>query len=87
MAEQKKGFFAQAFEDMKDSARAQHEVDKAAFAAAKAESRASFAEAKAAPKVKAQKRQAEREAAIADALKRKADAEVRIQAAKSQEHE
>ncbi|HIT34118.1 MAG TPA: hypothetical protein IAC31_05780 [Candidatus Faecousia intestinigallinarum] len=83
MAQQKKGFFAQAFQDMKENARAQHAVDKAVFEAIKAESRANFAEAKAAPKVQAQKRQAEREAAIAEALKRKADAEARIQAARN----
>ena len=40
-------FFKKAFEDMKESAKAQHEVDKANFAAAKAESRAQFEEAKA----------------------------------------
>lgn len=32
-------FFRGAFEDMKESAKAQHEVDKANFAAAKAESK------------------------------------------------
>ena len=33
-------FLKKAFEDMKESARAQHEVDKANFAAVKAESKA-----------------------------------------------
>lgn len=42
-----KEFFRNAFQDMKDSAQAQHEVDKASFAAAKAESRAQWEEAKA----------------------------------------
>jgi len=39
-----KAFFKKAFGDMKKSAKAQHEVDKAEFAAVKAESRASFEE-------------------------------------------
>ena len=42
-----KEFFKGAFEDMKESAKAQHEVDKANFAAAKAESKAQWEEAKA----------------------------------------
>lgn len=37
-------FLKKAFQDMKESAKAQHEVDKANFAAAKAESRANFEE-------------------------------------------
>ena len=39
-----KKFFKDAFKDMKESAKAQHEVDKANFAAAKAESKATFEE-------------------------------------------
>lgn len=39
-----KAFFKKAFDDMKKSAQAQHEVDKANFAAAKAEARANFEE-------------------------------------------
>lgn len=39
-----KAFFKKAFSDMKESARAQHEVDKAEFRAAKAEAKASFEE-------------------------------------------
>ena len=38
------GFFKKAFRDMKESAKAQHEVDKAEFAAVKAESKANFEE-------------------------------------------
>ena len=38
------GFFKKAFQDMKESAKAQHEVDKANFQAAKAEARANFEE-------------------------------------------
>ena len=37
-------FFKKAFQDMKESAAAQHEVDKAQFEQAKAESRANFEE-------------------------------------------
>lgn len=51
MAEKKQGiftkiknFFKRSFKDMGESAKAQHEVDKANFEAAKAESRANFEE-------------------------------------------
>ena len=37
-------FFKKAFNDMKESAKAQHEVDKANFEAAKAEAKANFEE-------------------------------------------
>ena len=39
-----KSFFKKSFSDMKESAKAQHEVDKAEFDAVKAESRANFEE-------------------------------------------
>ena len=39
-----KSFFKNAFSDMKKSAKAQHEVDKANFQAAKAEAKANFEE-------------------------------------------
>ena len=39
-------FFKKAFQDMKESAKAQHEVDKANFEAVKAESKANFEENK-----------------------------------------
>ena len=39
-----KAFFKKAFGDMKESAKAQHEVDKAEFEAVKAESKANFEE-------------------------------------------
>ncbi len=42
-----KEFFKKAFADMKESAKAQHEVDKANFDAVKAESKAQWEEAKA----------------------------------------
>ena len=45
-----KTFFKNAFNDMKESAKAQHEVDKANFAAVKAESKANWEEAKAVSK-------------------------------------
>ena len=39
-----KAFFKKAFSDMKESAKSQHEVDKAEFQAAKAEAKANFEE-------------------------------------------
>ena len=42
--EKKDNFFKRAFRDMKENAKAQHEVDKANFAAAKAEAKATFEE-------------------------------------------
>ena len=44
MAEKKENFFKKAFREMGESAKAQHEVDKANFAAAKAEAKANFEE-------------------------------------------
>lgn len=44
MAEKKENFFKKAFREMGESAKAQHEVDKANFAASKAEARANFEE-------------------------------------------
>lgn len=44
MAEKKENFIKKAFKDMAESAKAQHEVDKANFAAVKAESKATFEE-------------------------------------------
>lgn len=41
-----KGFFKKAFSDMKESAKGQHEVDKANLEAVKAESKANFEENK-----------------------------------------
>lgn len=44
MAEKKENFFKKAFKDMKESAKAQHEVDKANLKAVKAETKANFEE-------------------------------------------
>ncbi len=76
------GFFKKAFSDMKKSAKAQHEVDKANFAAAKAESRATWEEAKLSPSQRQAMMQEEREAQIVEANARKAAADDRIKRAK-----
>ena len=44
MTETKENFFKKAFREMGESAKAQHEVDKANFTAAKAEAKANFEE-------------------------------------------
>ena len=44
MAEKKENFFKKAFKEMGENAKAQHQVDKANFAAAKAEAKANFEE-------------------------------------------
>ena len=77
-----KAFFKKAFSDMKESTKAQHEVDKANFAAAKAEAKANFEEAKMSPSQRQAKMQEEREAQIAAANERKAAADARINTAK-----
>ena len=71
-----------AFSNMKESAKAQHEVDQANFAAAKAESKANREKAKTMgkPSTHAAMMQAERDAQIAAAQQRKAAAEARIEA-------
>ena len=75
-------FFKKAFGDMKESTKAQHEVDKANIAAVKAESKAQWEEAKMSPSQRQAKMQEEREAQIAAANERKAAADARTQAAK-----
>ncbi len=77
-------FFKRAFSDMKEGAKAQHAVDRAEFAAVKAESKASFEEARAKgkPETHKMRMKAERDARIADANKRKEEAQARISAAK-----
>lgn len=80
-------FLKKAFQDMKESAKAQHEVDKANFAAVKAESKANFEEAKAMGKPETRKTmmQAERDEQIAEAKKRQEEAQARIDAVKGNE--
>ena len=77
-----KAFFKKAFADMKESTKAQHEVDKANLAAAKAEAKANWEEAKMSPSQRQAKMQEERDAQIAAANERKAAADARIDAAK-----
>ena len=75
-------FFKNAFKDMKESTKAQHEVDKANFAAAKSEAKANWEEAKMSPSQRQAKMQRERDAQIVAANERKAEADARIDAAK-----
>ena len=77
-----KAFFKKAFCDMKESTKAQHEVDKANFAAAKAEAKANWEEAKMSPSQRQAKMQEERDAQIATANERRAAANARYDAAK-----
>ena len=76
-------FFKKAFADMKKSAKAQHEVDKAKFNAVKAESKATWEEAKLSPAGRQALMQRERDEQIAEAKKREAEAQARIDAAKN----
>lgn len=79
-------FFKKAFGDMKESARAQHQVDKANFAAVKAESKAQFEEAKAMgnPETMKKIQEEQRGAQIIEANERIASAQKRIDEAKKQ---
>ena len=78
-------FLKKAFDDMKESAKAQHQVDKANFAAAKAEAKAQFAEAKAMgrPETMKKMQQEQRDAQIKEAGERIAAAEKRMDEAKN----
>ena len=78
------GFFKDAMADMKENAKAQFEVDKANFAAAKAESKAQWDEAKAQSHPDAYKRTLQRQHAeqLAEAQQRIKDANAHIDAAK-----
>lgn len=80
-----KNFFKKAFSDMKASAKAQHEVDKAQFEAVKAESKAQWEEAKMTPAGRQALMQDQRDQQIAEANKRTADAQARIDLAKSRQ--
>ena len=77
------GFFKRAFCDMKKGAKAQHEVDKANFEAAKTEARANWEEAKLSPSARQEMMQRERDEQIAAAKKRTVEAQARIDAAKN----
>ena len=77
-----KAFFKKAFNDMKENTKAQHEVDKANFAATKAEAKATWEEAKMSSSQRQARLQKERETQIASANERKTAAEARIDAAK-----
>ncbi len=79
-----KSFFKNAFADMKESAKEQHEVDKANFEAAKAESKAKWEEAKAFsdPERRKAELRAERDRQITQAKARTAAANERIDALK-----
>lgn len=78
-----KAFFKKAFAEMKASAQAQHAVDKAMFAAVKAESRASFEETRAAGRPAAHQAmmQQERAQQLSEAQARKEAADTRIASA------
>ena len=80
-----KDFFKKAFGDMKKSAQAQHEVDKAQFEAVKAESKAQWEEAKMTPAGRQALMQDERDAQIAAAKARTAAAQARIDTAKTRQ--
>ena len=78
-----KNFFKKAFSDIKESARAQHDVDKANFKAVKAESKAQWEEAKASSEKRAEREKQLREKQIADAKARTEVAQQRIDKAKN----
>lgn len=74
-------FFKNALEDMKESARAQHQVDQANFQAVKAEAKANWEETKAKSSLKARK--AEEQEKRDQAWERIAQAQARIDGAKN----
>ena len=76
-----KEFFKNAFADIKQSAKDQHEVDKANLAAVKAESKAQWEEAKRTPKQQQEAMRQQQAEQIA-AKQREAEANERIAAAK-----
>ena len=78
-------FFKKAFQDMKESAKAQHEVDKANFEAVKAESKAQWEEAKMTPAGQQALMQDQRDQKIAEAKERTAAAQARIDLAKTRQ--
>lgn len=78
-------FIKKAFSDMKESAKEQHKVDKANFAAVKAESKAQWEEAKAMSNPETMKKiqQEKRAEQIKEANARIAEAQKRIDDAKN----
>jgi len=80
-----KEFFKKAFSDMKESTKAQHELDKAQFAAVKAESKAQWEEAKMTPAGRQALMQDQRDQQIAAANERTAAAQARIDLAKTRQ--
>ena len=70
------------FKDMAESTKQQHEVDKAQFNARKAESAATWEEAKLSPKARQALMQEQREEKIAEANKEREAAEARVAHAK-----
>ena len=78
-------FLKKAFRDMKQSAKAQHQLDKANFAAARAESKAQWEEAKAMGRSETRQAllKAQQDEQIKAARQRKVEAEERIRAAQS----
>ena len=75
-------FFKNAFADIKQSAKDQHEVDKANWAAAKAEAKAQWEEAKRTPKQQQEAMRQKQAEQIAAAKQREAEANEHIAAAK-----
>lgn len=73
-------FIKNAFQDMADSAKAQHAVDKANLNAVKLESKAQWEDAKMSPKLRQEKMQTERDEQLAEANARAAAAQERLDA-------
>jgi hypothetical protein len=73
-----KNFFKKAFADMKEDAKAQHELDKANFNATKAEAKAQWETAKRTPEDLRTARQLEREEQIANAKAREEAAKSKL---------
>lgn len=73
-----KNFFKKAFADMKEDAKAQHELDKANFNATKAEAKAQWEAAKRTPEELRTARQLEREEQIANAKAREEAAKSKL---------
>jgi ABC-type transporter MlaC component len=73
-----KEFFKKAFSDMKEEAKAQHELDKANFEAVKAESKANFEAAKRTPdEMRAERQKAREQQARSLAAKYKENLDIR----------